>query len=141
MRKVAGFRLSADEVVNVATQVYGSPVPSYQEMVTSVSIFKSMCEKRDVGYIRLITADKGSKEPLPYEEHRYWFHMVIAEELRRDEDEFEYDDIPFDINDPYIKRAVDVMKEYGFLEEDLKNRWMTITGFNVRDHDMYQTLY
>ena len=31
-----------------------------------------------------------------------------------------------------IKFVVDALKEYGFSEKDLEDRWVTITGFNVR---------
>ena len=96
-----------------------------------------MCEKRNLGSLLLITAMKGSKVPLRDDEDPYWFHNIIATNLKQDENEFEYSDIPFDINDEGIKYAVDALKEFGFSEKDLEDRWVTITDFNVRKYHLY----
>ena len=130
--KAGGFQLSADDVVDIASKYCGQSLPRFPYEITGVTVYKGMCEERKLGSLILMTVMKGSKVPITDDDDPYWFHNVIATNLTRDEDEFEYRDIPFDIKDEAIKFVVDALKEYGFSEKDLEDRWVTITGFNVR---------
>ena len=93
-----------------------------------------MCEERGLGSLRLVTLMKGAKRPVLDSDKQYWFHVILATNLKSGEDEFEYKDVPFDMNKEGMKRVVDIMKEYGFSEKELEDRWITLSGVNVRYH-------
>ena len=135
--KAGGFQLDADDIVKVASNYCGKALPRYPNMITSLSLYRDMCEKLRLGSLRLITVMKGSKELVRNGEKPYWFHVIVGANLQSDEDELEYSDVPFDINHEEMRRVVDIMKGYGLTEKELEDRWVTLTGFNVRQHEYH----
>ena len=133
--KAGGFQLDVDDVVKVATKYCGKHIPDYTREVTGVSLYKGMCEERGLGSLKLITAMKGANKPVQDSDKPYWFHVILKTNLEKDEDEFEYKDVPFDMDKEGMKRVVDIMKEYGFSERDLEDRWVTLSEVNLRYHD------
>ena len=134
MRKGAGFVFTEDELITLISKIRGKEYPRSPNWTNGIIQFMDVCEHRRMGYLRFISLFKGMDEHEKTGYIRSWMLVARVRELDENETPQEFEDIPFEPEHPGTEHVINCMKDYGYSEEELGKKWMTLSEWYFMEH-------